>query len=192
MTTKWWTAIGALAAVLAAGVGIMSLRSGDVGEQRQATAEGEDGNTCVNTGEGSQTCDYGPILEDLAGRTERQIIESAEGFGAAPPVGDAPWPFVVVGTAPIGLKVRTTNAEIGTQIGAIANLNSAWAWCQEQSEFDPVPGDENGAVWFQIAWDHQEPNETDYLQSESSATARGWIYGGFVVPVGHNGVIPNC
>lgn len=100
--------------------------------------------------------------------------------------------FYVVRTAPIGLKVRSTNEREATQLGGIANLNVAWAWCQQTSDFDPDPGDNVPGLWLQIAWDHQEPNTTDYFQSEPGADGWAWIYAGFTVPSGHSGDIPRC
>lgn len=191
MTTKQWTAIGAIAAIVAVVVAFVALdgNGGDTTTIKDSTLDSGDG--CTNIGQGAQNC-YVELVGDLASRTEADIIEAARRAADKPPASEGPWPFYVVRTAPIGLKVRSTNEQEATQLGGIANLNSAWAWCQQTSDFDPDPGDDVPGLWLQIAWDHQEPNTTDYFQSELGADARAWIYAGFTVPTGHSGDIPRC
>ena len=185
----------AVAAIVAVAVAIVTFALGDDdgGSAITDSRIGGDNsaNSCANLGEGDQTC-YVEQVEDLASKSEAEILAAAEQAADVPPVGDGPWPFSVVKTGPIGLKVRSTNVEEAVQLGGIAHLNSVWAWCQAASGFDPVPDDEDADVWLQIAWDHQDPNTTDYFQSEPGADGRGWTYAGFTAPVGHNGDIPNC
>lgn len=175
MTTKQWTAIGAIAAALAAVVAFAAL-AGNGGDTtttiRDSSVGGDD--SCTNIGQGTQNC-YVNLVQDLASRSEGDIIEAAHKAADKPPAPKGPWPFYVVRTAPIGLKVRSTNEQEAIQLGGIANLNPAWAWCQQTSDFDPDPGDDVPGLWLQIAWEHQEPNTTDYFQSEPGADGRAWI-----------------
>ncbi len=195
MTKKRWTAMGAVAAVLGALIAFVALSgSGNEGDATiNDTSIGGEGsaNSCANVGEGTQNC-YVEQVQDLASKTEAETIAAARKAADVPPTPEGPWPFYVVRTGPIGLKVRSSNVKEATQLGGIAHLNPAWAWCQETSEFDPVPGDDVPGLWLQIAWDHQEPNTTDYFQSEPGADGRAWIYAGFTVPTGHSGDIPEC
>lgn len=194
MTTKQWTAIGAVAAVVAAVIAVVALSNS--GNDRDTTIKdssigGGSPNGCANIGEGTQNC-YIEQVQDLASSSEAVIIAAAREAVDVRPTQEGPWPFYVVRTAPIGLKVRSSNVEEATQLGGIANLSSVWAWCQATSDFDPVPDDDVPGLWLQIAWDHQEPNTTDYFQSEPGADGRAWIYAGFTVPTGHSGDIPEC
>lgn len=191
MTTRGWTAVGAVAAVIAVAIGARSLFAGG-GEDRSTTVDveeaGGDGATQICTQVGA--CEQ--IIESLEGASEREVIEGAREAADTAPTSEGPWPFYVVKTAPLGLKVRSTNVVEAAQLGAVGNLNPVWVWCRSESSFDPVPHDEVDALWLQIAWDHQQPNETEYLNSEPDAEGRAWVYAGFTVPVGHNGEVPEC
>lgn len=196
MTTKGWTAIGSVAAVMGLGIGACGLFSGgDEARSTNVNVEGAGGDgtdqICTQVGSGDQRCKV-EVVESLEGANEREVIAAAEATADVAPAAKGPWPFYVVKTAPLGLKVRSTNVVEATQLGAIGNLNPGWAWCRQESSFDPVPDDEVGALWLQIGWDHQEPNETEYFNSEPDAAGRAWIYAGFTVPVGHSGEVPEC
>ena len=90
-----------------------------------------------------------------------------------------------------GLKVRSTNVAAGEQLGGLAAHYPAWAVCQARSNFDPDPTTGTGPVWLKIKWDQQQPSG-EFHESNSGAKTTGWAYRGYLVPVGHNGDIPDC
>ena len=172
-----WVAVGAVAAVAAAGIAFVALFSD------------RDGG-CTVSGNNND-CTYQETVESIEAKREREVLEISARSADVPPKGDGPWPFVVAKTQGIGLKVRTTPTAEGVTINGLAELHTAWAVCRQNSGFDPDPATGNGPVWLKIKWDHQTPG-SEILESDLSAKATGWAYGGYLVPVGHNGSIPPC
>lgn len=146
------------------------------------------GNNCPGD---RTTCTYTQTLEPIESKREAEVLADSRTWADTPPKGDGPWPFVVVRTLGKGLKVRTTNTAQGDHINGLAELDQAWAVCQENSGFDPDPGTGAGPVWLKIKWAHQTPG-TDFRVSDLNAKETGWAYRGYLVPIGHNGDIPQC
>lgn len=134
---------------------------------------------------------YCAAAESSKDKTEQEILRYSSQFADRPPVGSGPWPYVVVGTQDLGLRVRSTNVDEGVSLGALAPLATAWALCRAESSFDPDPPSKRGAVWLKVKWDQIGPSD-DFHDSRPSASATGWAYAGYLVPVGHNGSIPDC
>lgn len=129
---------------------------------------------------------------EVPGQSVDAILRAdARRFVNVPPTGQGPWPFAVVGTFDVGLKVRSTNAADGKGLGGLAPHHIAWAVCQHRSAFDPDPTTGTGPIWLKVKWEQQEPS-TAFFDSDPSATATAWVYRGFLIPVGHNGNIPDC
>lgn len=181
-----WTKIAGIAAVVAVLVAVAAWQW-PRGEGQSGKIDGA-GQICQSK-TGNVDCRQYPT-EGI--RSEEQAIESSRSHMNDPPPATGPWPFTVVNTGTQGLKVRSTNTVEGVQLGALPNLNTAWAECQTDSPFDPVPNDEGGAKWLRIKWDQQTQDDKNYYESQPDAKATGWIYRGLVVPLGHNGTIPQC
>lgn len=111
--------------------------------------------------------------------------------GDPPPAGDGPWPFTVADVGPLGLVVRSSGDETGTQIGSTSETLTLWADCVQNTGFDPRPDTGAGPLWYRIRWPTDRPGK-DFLTSSPVDRYRGWVYVGFVVPSGHNGQIPQC
>lgn len=151
---------------------------------------GGDALNCSVEGDGnlvSCSGNKGPPTQSI----DDKLMADAERFADVPPQRPGPWPFAVVRTLDLGLRVRSTNAVSGEALGALAPHHVAWAVCQERSAFDPDPTTGIGPVWLKIKWDQQEPS-TSFHQSNPDATATAWAYRGYLVPVGHSGDIPQC
>lgn len=179
-----WTRVGVVAGVVAAVAAVAALGVA----RSSSSAKSNSGNECSGDRESIVTC-YQEAAKPASMLHEDEVIADAARHRDDPPVGQGPWPFVVVRDLDKGLKVRTSNTVDGIQIGALAHLNTAWAFCQAHSGFDP---ERNGDVWFQIGWNHQQPDSTDYFESEPGATGRGWVHSYYLAPVNHNGAIPPC
>ncbi len=136
-------------------------------------------------------CDYIEQVKSIQQLSEEQALERSRQFAHVPPKGPGPWPFQVLGTEELGLKVRTTNVLEGKQIGAVPPRNTVWALCKANSGWDPDPSTGNGPIWLKIKWEHRTPS-TEFFQSDPAATSTAWVYGAYAKPVGHNGNIPLC
>jgi len=182
-----WVKVGVVAAVVAAIVGTIAITRSGGGDITQATSGGSTG--CVVKGDNVTVDCRG---SEIPGQTiDDKLIADAQRFTSMPPKGDGPWPFAVVKTLNIGLKVRSTNVTQGEQLGGLAPHHVAWAVCQVQSNFDPDPSTGAGPQWIRIKWDQQQPS-TAFFESSSGAEKTAWAYRGYLTPVGHNGEIPRC
>lgn len=185
-----WTKVGGAAGViaaLAAIVGLFLMRS-DSSDVSASTGGGDARIVNCPDAQGS-SCTYQEAAEHIEDKREEEILAESRKSADTPPKGDGPWPFAVVGTRGIGLKVRTTGTAEGTHINGLADHHTAWAVCQQDTGFEPDPG--SGSVWLQIKWDHQEPG-TAFVESEFSAEQTAWAYAAYLVPIGHDGDIPTC
>lgn len=178
-----WVKAGAGAAVLAAIVALVAIILG--GNDREQHVN--NGSCNVQGDSNNVNCPEGIPGQSL----DEKLREDAERYADVEPTGDGPWPFAVVGTLDQGLKVRSTNVAEGEQLGGLAPHYPAWAVCQARSNFDPDPTTGTGPVWLKIKWDQQEPSD-EFHPSNSGAKTTAWAYRGFLVPVGHNGDIPDC
>jgi hypothetical protein len=113
------------------------------------------------------------------------------------PTGEGPWPFVVVDTfvdgTDLGLFARTTNTVKADRLGVAPNRSLIWADCAATSDFQPmdVEGENKiGPRWLHVRWVPTEPMKLS--ASEPSSNDRAWMYRGNLVPVNHNGHIPDC
>jgi hypothetical protein len=178
----------AVAAVATLGIAYSSEESRPEAGDTTITQDDGSSDLCINTGDNSQV-NCAPKPADQL--NEEKVLSGAEAAKAAgrAPTGAGPWPFVVTQDLGKGLKVRTTNVTEGVHIGALAHLNTAYVVCGKRSGFDP---EGNGDLWYKVKWDHQQPNSTDYFESEPGATGSGWAYGHYLSPVNHNGEVPAC
>lgn len=188
--TMLWTAAGVLVAI----GGLVFAISG-IGDGNRSDIQGNENS--VAQGENSSiTNNYYQAVQDFAGALppnagESQIREAAKKYANVTPQGVGPWPFVVIADPQLGMKVRTTGDVNGVQIGSAAHNAAVWADCRRDTGFNPQPGDPNGAVWYRIKWPSVRPS-TEFLNSSPGDQYNGWAYGGLVVPIGQNGLLPMC
>jgi hypothetical protein len=124
------------------------------------------------------------------GASIEQLQRAAEKYADVPPPS-SPAAFRVVNTGDMGLKVRTSGATDGVQIGSAAQDAVVWVNCRATTDFDPVLDDQTGASWFLIRWPSTVPGSS-FRNSEPGGPAQGWIYAGYTLPAGHNGQVPSC
>lgn len=126
---------------------------------------------------------------DAAGLSLEDANKKAEKYkDKPPPAGDMAQYLVV---APGNLYVRDTPDVKGKHIGAAYHEAIVYAGCSVQNDFDAVLTDEVDGLWIKIHWPTLKPSN-DMLASQPSDPLQGWVYGGLVVPAGHNGKIPTC
>lgn len=118
-----------------------------------------------------------------------EALQRAEKFNAVPPPAGDIAPYLVV--APGHLFVRTSAAADGRRAGAAWDKTLVYAGCSVTSDFDPVLDDDVKGVWIKIRWPRLDPGD-DMRSSQPSDPLQGWIYGGRVVPAGHNGQLRTC
>jgi hypothetical protein len=154
------------------------------------------GGTIVQ-GQGNVINQYGDeFREFIAGlppnRDKAQDIrEAAKKYARINPQSNGPWPFVVVADSSLGLKVRTSGLAQGVQVGSVAFKAPLWIECKRDTGFNPEPDNPNGSVWYQTKWPNDQPT-TEYFNSSPADQFQQWVYGGLIVPVGHNGNVPVC
>jgi hypothetical protein len=181
-----WAILGAIAGVVAAVAAVLALTSSSGSAPMQNQGSGNTG--CQVDGSNNVI-----ICPGSAGSQdqEAQIRTDAARGGEQPPQGPGPWLYVTLGTRGIGLKVRTTNTATGTQVGGLAPGHLAYAVCKSDSGFDPEPGSGLGTTWLKIRWPADAAGGGFY-ESQPGLTTTAWAYGGYLVPVHHNGGIPMC
>jgi hypothetical protein len=161
----------------------------------------------VNQGTGNNNCSAGAVcnvqisqlLQEAVAKSGGDDSELKKQLRAAPgatqpPNGPAPYPFVAVDTAELGLFARTTNVVKASRVGNTGNRSVVWAICMAVTDFTPpdVTGDNNmGPKWMQVHWKHLEGGINRGL-SEPNEPQTAWMYRGALEPVGHNGDIPAC
>lgn len=138
--------------------------------------------------EGPDVRVYCRVARDASGQPDSRIIAEAAEHRDVQPQGTGPWPFAVVRTEGLGLKVRSTNLAEGVQLGALEPHAIAWVVCQADSGFSPGS---TSSVWHRVKWSVQEPS-IEFHVSEPSASGLAWAFGEYLVPVGHNGNVPQC
>lgn len=186
-----WIAIGGIIVAVAAVV-IAAFQFTGVDEPPvDSKIEGNQSQTCSGT---NVTCTYGGAIEKAVDATAEELRTSAT--QGPPPAANGPWPFLVLGTADgddqqSGLKIRSSNTAEATQTGWALERDVLWSDCTEDSGFDPDPATQNGSIWHKVRW---PTNSASEAPDESSIDDRyfGWAYGGYLVPIGHNGAIPLC
>lgn len=184
MTIHKWVKLGIVAGVIAAVAAVVGLSRSD-SSSSEVSQTGTGNVNCMVDGKGNSVECKGKSPEQVH---EQELIADAEEDRNSPPLGNGPWPFAVVRDQNIGLKVRTTNTAEGMQIGGLAHLHTAWAVCKQRSGFDP---EGLGDLWYKIKWDNQQ-RSTAFFESETGATDTGWVISSYLVPVNHNGNIPDC
>lgn len=137
------------------------------------------------------TCQYLEDAAALSHSSESDVLAASKSAASRLPMGSGPWPFVVVRTRGIGLKVRTTPLPMGEQIGSLSELDPVWVTCRRDSDFDPDPSTGNGPIWFQVTWSDERLG-SDFRHSQYTAASTGWAYGGYLVPIGQDGEVPDC
>ncbi len=179
----WWVVGGIVAGLSIVVVGAMVVvRGADWGTTALPSVESRDLESKIR--------DIGNFRAALPRNpTERQLRDSGTRYAQVSPQGPAPWAFIVVADPSLGLKVRTSGLADGSQIGTAAFNAEVWAECRQDTGFNA--GEPSGSVWYRIRW----PNETptiEFFNSSPGDSGEGWVYGGLLVPAGHNGDIPDC
>lgn len=92
-----------------------------------------------------------------------------------------------------GLPARSTNESVAVKWGGALDRQIVWADCQATSSYTPpVEGAENvGPRWLHVLWKVNQSDE-GYHTSDPGDPYRAWMYQGYLVPLNHNGAIPNC
>ena len=178
------TLVWTIAAVGVALVGFLASVVVSKGGNQQTTTIQGDNNTVIQNlkdFQNSLPSDASPSL----------IREESRRYAQQRPEGSGPWPFVVVADPLLGLKIRTSGLIEGGQVGSATYKAPLWADCQQDTGFNPIPGDPNGSVWYRVRWPNNEPT-TQFFNSAPGDRFSMWAYGGLIVPVGHNGQIPEC
>lgn len=195
--TLYWTAAGALVAVLTLGLAVALAiwpsddRADGTTVQQQQSGHSGNGDIQVNGDLNGNVYSNAEEFQDEAkGLTPSEAADAAKKYqNVAPPTGQ-PAPYLVVG-APRGLWVRSTGTVEGFHVGAAINGAVVWAECRRTTTFDPDPADHAGPVWLRIRWPTDEPNEA-LATSQPSSPHTSWVYTGHTVPSGHNGAVPEC
>lgn len=145
---------------------------------------------CVNSGKGAQNC-YLEYAEDATQKKQDRLIAEAEQYKDVEPAGPGPWPFIVVRTGELGLKIRNGTGTMDQQVGGMSDNNIAWVTCKTMSDFDPEPSTGVGPLWYGVKWPDNEPG-TKFHNSEPAARYTQYAYGAYLLPLGHNGEVPEC
>jgi hypothetical protein len=151
-------------------------------------------NSCiVNGSQGSCIVDSSSteLLQDPNAEVDQTRRRLEEAGRNSTPTGTGPWQFVVLGTKDLGLKIRSNAGRSGSQIGSLAEKSTAWVECQIRNDFDPVGAAGPGPVWYKIRWPNRT-STTQFFNSEPRSPYRGWGYKHYLIPFGHNGLIPQC
>jgi len=131
------------------------------------------------------------ILQDPEATAETirtQLLIAGRG---TKPLGPGPWPFAILGAGELGLKVRNDPGRAGRQIGTLTERAVAWVDCRIRNNFDPLGAGGPGPVWLKLRWPTDQLG-TAVQNSQPSDKYRGWGYAGYLVPVGHDGSVPEC
>jgi hypothetical protein len=186
--TMIWTAVGAVAAVLAL-IFAIAVQSKDKNPPDRNTANG---GVCAQAGN-YNTCTVSERLSDIKARAEddKSFRQEASKFSGVDPATTGPWPFVVLDTDVRGLKARSSDEKDGVQIGSAANRTVLWVDCASTSSFDADPATGSGPRWLRIKWPNSEPT-TQFFTSEPGQTGYAYVFRYYAVPLGHNGQIALC
>lgn len=103
-----------------------------------------------------------------------------------------PWPFSVLLDDQEGVFIRSAPVKDGAyRLGYATHGSVLWVDCQVTSTFDPEPGRGYGPTWYQVRWPNSEQSE-EAFRSAPEHTVRGWAWGFYPQPNGHNGDVPEC
>lgn len=175
------TVIGTAVAVLTSGSDAPPTSPGTVSQGGAINGNGNDNNQIVNNYNTFQNS----ITEDT---TDEQIRSKAKEYTLRP-AGAGPFPYLVVDTAELGLKIRSTGGRDGRQIGSAANRSTLWVDCQLDTGF--APNNDGVALWLRVRWPNTLETK-EFYNSQVSDTHQGWAFAGYAVPAGHDGTIPAC
>lgn len=153
----------------------------DAGGDRSCSVTG-DGNVCIG-GEVTELLDDEELSD---GEVKEQL-----GSAGAPPSDTGPWPFVVLDTEELGLKVRDDPGREGKQIGASVNRSTMWVDCRTENDFDADPATGAGPLWYRVRWPTSSPSE-QYLSSQPNDPSQGWAYAGYLFASGPMPELPDC
>ena len=99
------------------------------------------------------------------------------------PEGPGPWLFMVHGTRDLGLYVRDGFNQGDRRLPkqpTLAENTGVYVDCRVDDGWVADSGQSSDGVWYKIRF------------PEVSSAGDYWIYAGYVVPVGHNGLVPFC
>ena len=131
-------------------------------------------------------------LESSNGKkSDSQIRQEVASVSTNNPPGTGPWPYIVLGTADLGLRVLSKGEADGIQIGSAANRSFLWAECIQETSYTPDSVVDVGPRWLRVKWPNKDSTVV-FLPSAPSDRFRGFVYSGYTQPYGHNGKIPKC
>ncbi len=107
------------------------------------------------------------------------------------PKPPGPWPFVVLFDDGLGLYVRSSPEMAGFTTGLAAHGAVLWVDCRVKSAFDPEPGDGLSPDWLRVRWPTSLRTQAPQTSLPTDAS-RGWAFGKYLAPSGHNGSVPRC
>jgi len=110
------------------------------------------------------------------------------------PLGDGPWPFVVMDTDVAGLYARSTNSADSSRVGIAANRSIVWGDCVAVSDFEPGgldPLNVADSTWLRVHWKHQLLAEGQGFSDPTEAET-AWMYLGYLAPLQQNGKVVDC
>ena len=185
-----FTAVGAIAAVFA--LLLPDTTDTSAGQDQSASANGS-GNGVIQSGrdisvvDGCITLGGQCVVGDQASDTDIREALSELPENSQPPAGSGPWPFIVVdtmdGAKDLGLFIRDGYTESDRRLPGspvCPHAKVVWAECRVTDGLVADPSTAAGGLWFKVRYP-EVADSGDY-----------WSYGGFLVPVGHNGSIPEC
>ena len=147
----WMTAIGVVVAVASVVVALVQLSD-------EPTTRQQNNNT-LTAGYCSQLGDVNncsvQVQErlseiDARAKNDAEFREEVAKMSNIAPPSRGPWPFVVIGTRDIGLKIRSNGERDGKQIGSAANRSVLWADCLATTSFEPDPVVKAGPKWLRV------------------------------------------
>jgi hypothetical protein len=135
------------------------------------------------------------LAEDAAASDDTRLREvlAAHPRSRTRPMGNGPWPFVVIDTGNAGLLARSTNDDTAQRVGVAPNHRIVWADCVTVSGFTPPGLDaatSAGPTWLRVRWKHQ--NTLAKADSHPAEQETAWMYRGYLEPLQHNGAVPRC
>lgn len=131
---------------------------------------------------------------------EPKVDESDSFQGEEAAADKGPWRYRIVNTfvdnRDEGLKVRVCNVDdcegpdSGEQLGLVLQNHAVWVSCKTDSGFNGGEPD-GGTTWYKVLWPSDQPSDSIGKSSREDKYS-GWMFGKYLSPAGHDGVIAEC